>query len=161
MLIVKVDVAEVSGDGVIELLLKLVVTPAGAPEIVSATAELKPFREVTVIVDVPKLPCWIVKEVGDADIEKSGAGVICSVICTVCVNVPFNPVTVRVDVPDVAEGDTETARVEVAELPEGGVTEAGLRVAVTPLGAPETESSTTELKPFREATDIVEVPEAP
>jgi len=82
--------------GVIGLMLKLVVTPVGAPETDKVTAELKPSTEVTVMVDVPELPSVILSEVGDADMEKSGGAVICRMICTVCVSVPLVPVTVSV-----------------------------------------------------------------
>jgi hypothetical protein len=50
------------------------VEPDGQLETVKPTAELKPFCDVTVIVELPELVCWIVREVGDADIEKSGLG---------------------------------------------------------------------------------------
>lgn len=42
--------------GVTGLTLKLVVTPVGAPETDSVIGELKPCREVMVIVEVPDAP---------------------------------------------------------------------------------------------------------
>lgn len=45
-----------SAGGVIELMLKLVVTPSGAPETLRATGELKALIDVTVMVDVSEFP---------------------------------------------------------------------------------------------------------
>lgn len=161
MLIVRTDVAEPSIGGVTKVGLKVPVAPAGRPEIERLTAELKPFNDVIVIVEVPEPPWTIVRVVGEAEIEKSGGAAIVSEIVTVCVKVPLVPVTVRVEVPRVAVAETVIVRVEVAELPEGGVTEVGLNVVVTPVGAPDTERLTAELKALTEVTVTVEVPEAP
>ena len=60
-----------------------------------------------------------------------------------------------------ADAETVTVKVEVAEPPEVKVTEVGLNVAVTPVGAPETERLTLPVKPLREFTVMVEVPELP
>jgi len=68
---------------------------------------------------------------------------------------------VSVEVPVAADAETATVRVEVAEPPEVRVTEVGLSVAVTPVGAPETERLTLPVKPFREVTVIVDVPDEP
>lgn len=70
--IVRVDVALPSDGGVIDVGLKVPMAPAGNPETVRATSELKPFRDATVMSDVPEVPCTVVRELGDADIEKSG-----------------------------------------------------------------------------------------
>ena len=70
--IVKVDVAVLPAGGVIGLALKMVVTSVGAPETDRVTGELKSFREVTVMFEVPELPGAIVMEMGEAEIEKSG-----------------------------------------------------------------------------------------
>ena len=53
---VKVDPVVFPDGGVIGLAPKLAVTPAGTLETVSVTAELKPFREVTVMFDVLEVP---------------------------------------------------------------------------------------------------------
>ena len=95
-LIVKADVAVLPDGGVIGLSLKLAVTPVGAPEIVSVTAELNSFREVTVMLEVPDPPFTIVREFGDADIEKSGAALTVSVTVVLCASVSVVPVTVSV-----------------------------------------------------------------
>lgn len=54
--IVRVDVAVPFAVGVIETRLKLPVAPVGSPNVERLTAELKPFSEVTVMVDVPDAP---------------------------------------------------------------------------------------------------------
>jgi len=59
------------------------------------------------------------------------------------------------------EASTEIVRVDVAEPPEGGVTDVGLKVPVVPIGRPEIERLTEALKPLRDVTVTVTVPEAP
>ena len=49
--------------------LKETVTPVGAPEEVSAIAELKPPTTVEVMVLLPLLPCTTETDVGEADSE--------------------------------------------------------------------------------------------
>ena len=51
--------------------LKLGVAPAGKPDADSATEELKLPEVVVVIVEVPELPCEIVRADGEADSAKS------------------------------------------------------------------------------------------
>lgn len=72
---VKVDVAEPSGAGVIEAGLKVPVVSAGNPDMVRPTSELKPFKDVTVMVEVPDPPKVIERDVGEAAIVKSGGAV--------------------------------------------------------------------------------------
>lgn len=55
-LIVNVDVAEPPEGGVTEAKLKVAVVSAGRPETVRSTAELNPFREPTVMVELPDSP---------------------------------------------------------------------------------------------------------
>jgi len=57
---------------VIDVGLKLTVTPAGCPLAVNATAELKPSRAVDVMVEVPLLPCSTETDPGEAVREKVG-----------------------------------------------------------------------------------------
>lgn len=54
--IVRVDVALPSGGGVTAVGLKVPVAPAGSPEMARVTVELKPCRDVTVMLDVPEVP---------------------------------------------------------------------------------------------------------
>ena len=96
--IVRVESAEPSSGGVTVTGSKVAVTPDGTPEIVRSTAELKPLSEVTVIVEVPKSPWTMVRESGEAEIEKSGtaAGVIVRLMLTSWLSAPLVPVTVKV-----------------------------------------------------------------
>jgi len=64
-------------------------------------------------------------------------------------------------VPGTVEAPTLIVRVEVADPPDVRVTEVGLNVAVVPVGAPETVRPTVPVKPFKEVTVIVEVPDEP
>lgn len=56
----------------IDVGLKLTVTPVGWPLAVNATAELNPSRAVDVIVEAPLAPCSTVTEPGDAVNENVG-----------------------------------------------------------------------------------------
>ena len=69
---VSFDVAEPPDGGVTEIDDKMQAESVGQPESVKFTGELKPFNDVTVKVELPELPCWIVRELGDADKQKSG-----------------------------------------------------------------------------------------
>ena len=62
----------------------------------SATVPVKPFLLLTSIIDVPQLPCAMVRLVGLALMTKSGCGPEVTVIETVaaCVREPLVPVTV-------------------------------------------------------------------
>lgn len=82
---VNLDVAEPLGRGVTETKLKVVVTPVGAPETERATDLLKPFIDMTVMVELPELPWTIISEEGDVDNAKSGAAVTVRLMLTLCV----------------------------------------------------------------------------
>ncbi len=71
VVIVAVDVTPVAV-GVIELGLSEQVEPAGAPVHVSATAEVNPFKPVTVIVEVADAPAATLTAAGEAATLKSG-----------------------------------------------------------------------------------------
>ena len=58
---------------------KVQVTPAFGHEAVKFTAELRPFKHVTVIVEVLLLPLLMLSELGDADKEKSPGAAPCVV----------------------------------------------------------------------------------
>ena len=96
----------------------------------------------------------MVKELGDADSEKSGTtgAFTVSVRVVVWVSVPETPVIVSVTVPVAAE----LAAVSVSVLAE--VALVGLKLAVTPDGSPLTDRLTDPLKPFTGLTVIVLVP---
>lgn len=81
-LIVKIDVVSPLAGGVIELALRVVVTPVGTPETERSMISLKPFIEVTVMVELAEPSSAIVTEAGDAEMEKSGAAVTVRLIAT-------------------------------------------------------------------------------
>jgi hypothetical protein len=64
----------------IDVGLKLTVTPLGAPEADSETAELNPPIAVVVIVEVPEWPVATLTAVGEADTVKFGVPDVCWVI---------------------------------------------------------------------------------
>ena len=73
MLIVKVEVMLPFATGVTEAgeRVPVIVALLGETAKVSATARLNPFRDVTVIVEVPLFPAITVAEVGEDDKLKS------------------------------------------------------------------------------------------
>jgi hypothetical protein len=81
--------------GVTEVKLKpqAIVELTGAMEQLSATAELKPFKEVTVIVEVVEFPAVVIPDAGVALNEKS----LTDKLYTVVLFCPSDdPVTVKV-----------------------------------------------------------------
>jgi hypothetical protein len=81
------------GAGIV-LGLKLTVVPVGAPVADRLIALLNPPLTVVVIVEVPGLPCAILRELGDAEIVKVGPAVTVSVTVVLCWIPPPFPVTV-------------------------------------------------------------------
>ena len=80
------------------------VTPEGSAEFESVTLPVNPPLGVTVIVELPLLPCVTLKLLGEADSEKFGVAVAFTVseIDVVWLNVPDVPVIVTEVVPVVA-----------------------------------------------------------
>lgn len=81
-LIDRVDAAEPNDGGVTEVGKTEAVMPDGA-ETDKLTAELNPFKDVTVIVELPVPPCCIVTGLGDEDIEKSDCDSVAGVLMVV------------------------------------------------------------------------------
>lgn len=73
---VSIDVGVPEGTG---LGLKLAVTPDGKEDALRATEPMKPLSEVTVIVDVSEAPGAMVRVDGEAEMPKSGGGVLVTV----------------------------------------------------------------------------------
>ena len=139
--------------------LNAAVVPAGSPDAVSATAELKPPDTVVAIVLVPVAPLLTETAVGEAEIAKAGGAVTVRMTLEVRVSPPPTPVTIIVCVPGVTL--EATARVMV-DVPAPGVAmEVGLNETVTPAGNPLAESATAELKPSETAVLTVHVPVLP
>ena len=59
---------------VIEVGLRVAVDPVGEPLAVRLTVPAEPLATAVLIVEVPLLPCWMLRVVGLALIEKSGGG---------------------------------------------------------------------------------------
>lgn len=148
--IVSVDFPEVE----IEVGLRLAVNPVGAVAD-SLTVPVNPLSAVIVIVEVPRDPLLMLKDAGDAEIEKSGE-VTCTVTVMVWINDPFVPVTVTWYVPLLVLLGTVTFSVDWLDVEM----ELGLRLAVQP-GGGVVESVTVPVKPLRNVVVIVEVPEDP
>jgi hypothetical protein len=104
--IVTVDFPEVE----IEVGLRLAVNPVGAVAD-SVTVPVNPLRAVTVIVEVPLDPLLMLKDAGEAEIEKSGE-VTCTVTLVVWLSDPLVPVTVTEYVPLLALLGTVTVSVD-------------------------------------------------
>jgi len=133
------------------------VTPEGRAEFESVTLPVKPPLGVTVIVELPLLPCVTLKLLGEADSEKFGVAVAFTVneIEVVWLSVPDVPVIVTDVVPVVAVA----LAVKVKTL----VPVVGLvpKLAVTPDGRADVESDTLPVKPPLGVTVMVELPLVP
>lgn len=146
---------------VMDVGLKVAVTPDGTPLADRVTAESKPPETVLVIVEVPELPLTTVSVLGDALRAKLALAeaVTVSVTVAVCVTPPPVPVTVIVYVP---VATVEATAIVMVELPEpGAATEVGLNVTVTPVGWPAADKAIAESKPPETAVVIVDVPLLP
>jgi hypothetical protein len=115
---------------VVDVGLKLAVTPEGKPLALSATLPVNPPDGVTFTVLVPVAPWATVALV--ADREKSGvcAAVTVKLTVVVWVSDPLVPVIVTVAAPVVAV--LEAVKVRVL----GPAVDVGLKLAVTPEGKP-------------------------
>ena len=137
--------------------LKLTVTRPPWPEADNEIAELKPFKAVVLIVELPELPRATVSELGEALMLKSGVTpVTVRETVVVCVMPPPTPVTVMVYVPGVTLPPTAIVINEVP-VPGAGI---GLvpNVTVTPLGWPVADNVMALLKPFKAVVLMVDVP---
>jgi hypothetical protein len=162
---VNVEVIVPFAAGVTDAGAKLHVTAALEGEMahVNATAELKLFTDVTVIVAVVELPTFVVADTGVALRLKSGADPTFKLYVVVRFW-PFPvPVTVTVYAPVGVEVVVFTVNVEVIVPLATGVTEAGEseQVTVALVGDMEQDKATAELKLLIDVTVIVEVVELP
>ena len=111
------------------------------------------------MVEVPEEPLLTRKEVGDAEIEKSG-DVTCTVIVVVWLNEPLVPVTVTGYFPAAVLDGTVIVNVDELDPPDETVSEGWLGDALQLFGA-AVVSVTVPLNPLSDVTVIVELPEAP
>ena len=100
---------------VVETGLKLAVTPAGRPLAASATAPLKPFTGLTMIVLLPFAPCATERVAGLAVKEKSGCGVPVTVKLTALLVTPLTE-TVTFTAPAAILGTVTLSEVELAAV---------------------------------------------
>src|SRR5215510_1048170 len=124
---------------VVEVWLKLAVTPLGNPLALKVTLLVK-FVRLIVIVLAPLAPRFTVRLAGLAESVKLGAMTVRANVVE-RVSPPPAPLMVTLAVPVVAVLDA--ARVSVLLPP---VVEAGLKVAVTPLGNPVALKATASVK---------------
>jgi hypothetical protein len=134
---------------VVDVGLKLAVTPEGKPLALSATLPVNPPEgaTVTVLVDVP--PCATDTLAGLADREKLEGPLTVRVRVAVWVSEPLVPVTVTVAAPVAAVAEAVKVRVLVP------VVDVGLKLAVTPLGKPLALRVTLPVKPLPGVTVTV------
>ncbi len=142
---------------VIEVGLKLTVTPFGWPDADKVTAELKPPVTILLMVELPELPCATETEAGAAPMEKLGGTVTVRETVVVSLVLPESPVTVMLYVPVTVDEATAIVMVEVP----APVIEVGLKLTVTPVGWPVADKVMAELKPPVTALLMVEFPELP
>lgn len=125
------------------------VTPAGKPEADKLTLPVKPFWGVTATVEVTVAPRPMLKEFGERERAKFGAGITVRDTAVTCAKLPDVPLMVTAKVPRVAV----LLAVNVSALV--AVVLLGMNVALTPLGKPDAESVTALLKPLSRFTVMV------
>lgn len=131
------------------------VTPVGRPDAARATAPVKPFCGVMVIMLVPLAPCATLTLAGDAAMLNAGSPVTVSESRALLVRLPEVPVIVIVEVDEAAVPLAVSVRVLMV------VAVAGLNDAVTPAGSPDAARLTAPLKPFCALIVMVLFPLAP
>ena len=138
---------------------KLTVVPVGWPLALRLTVCAEPLVTAVEIVELPLLPCTMLKLLGLAAMEKSDVGALVTVRATVvvCVALAPVPVTVIVYVPGAVAAPTLTVIAE--EVP--AVTEAGLKPTVVPVGCPVALRLTVCAGPLVTAVEIVALPLEP
>ena len=127
---VSVMVDDPAPGALIDVGLKLAVTPFGMPDADNVIVELKPPETVVVMVAVPLDPGETETEEVGAEIEKAGGAVTVKVTVAVCVTPPSVPVTVIGYEPVAVVEPTVMVMVEVPE-PE---MDEGAKLTVTPAG---------------------------
>ncbi len=135
--------------------LKDAVTPRGRPEADKLTPPVKPFWGVMVMADVTFAPRARLREFGETERAKFGAGVTVRETVVKWDKAPEVPVMVTVKVPRAAVVLAVTVSALVV------VVLTGLNAAVTPPGRPEADRLTPLLKPFSGLTVMVVAPFVP
>ena len=73
--------------------LNVTVVPAGMPEAEKLMELLKPPLMAVVMVEVPRIPCITLREVGEAETEKPAEPATVNLTVTLCCTPPPFPVT--------------------------------------------------------------------
>jgi hypothetical protein len=144
---VRVDVPEPATD----VGLNVAVAPDINPLTLKLTFPANPLSPVTVTVYVALDPRVTVWEVGDAEIEKLGAGFTVKLTVVECFSPPLVPLMVTVNVPVLAV----LLVVTVMVLDPEPVTELGLNFALAPEPRPLALKLTLELNPLSGVTVTV------
>lgn len=146
---------------VMDVGLKLPVTPEGMPVADNAIAESNPPETAVVTTAYPLWPWYRYPDVGETEMVKAPAvaAVTVSDTVAVCVIPPPVPVTVIVYVPVAVVDATASVKVDVPE--PGAAIDVELKVAVTPVGWPLADNATAELNPPETVVVIVELPLLP
>jgi hypothetical protein len=157
---VRVEVVVPFAGGVAGLGTKAAVTPDGSAEVLSVTAELKPFVLVIVTVLLPEAPCATLTDVPAS--EKSGVGVAVTVRPTFAerVSAPLVPTAWNVVVPAAAV-PALTVSVLLTVPFAGGVIDEGAKLQDAPAARLAHESATALAKPPVDVTVQVVLALAP
>jgi hypothetical protein len=126
----------------------LAVTPAGRPDMETATVPLNAFAAVaSTLVLAPAAPADMVREAGERVREKFAAGAAVEMVTATVIEWVSDPeVPLRVSVALPAAAVDAAVSVTLCAVPGVSVSVAGL--AVTPVGSPLIESATFPVKPF-------------
>jgi hypothetical protein len=119
------------------------VKPAGAPETVRATAELKPLRRAEVMPTCEVFPIMAVTEVALGVSVNVGVGTTTDTL-TLAVWPPPTPVTVIAYVPGITVEAAVTFKVDAPEPGEAIVGDE--KVAIIPVGIPVTVNATADFR---------------
>ena len=142
--------------------LRFVLSPFGELEEVKKTVPEKPFRLVTLMLDVAEEPWVIVRLEGFAEMENEPWEPVTVTETTMeWVVVPLLPVTVTAYEPGGVEVEVETVRTEVAEPPGGRETKLGLTVAAMVVDETVSVRVTVPENPLRLVRTMVEDTDEP
>ena len=145
------------GDGIV-VGLNVTVVPVGVPEADRLIELVNPPLIVVVMVEVPWLPCAILRDDGEAEIAKLGPATTVSVRVVFCWMPPPSPVTVMGYVPVGVLPPTVMVMVELPSPGSGMV--CGLKLTVVPVGMPEADKLTAPEMPLPTMT-MLETPSWP
>ena len=156
---VRTELIEPLGTGVMGLEKKLHVTPSGDPEWLNATASLNPRIEVTVAVTNVAPRCSTTAVSGSIERVKFGSPITFTWTSEVWRSRPVSsiPRTINECVPSGVVGDASTVKVEETVPFGGGVTGLGSKLTIKSQHRLHRLNSTGALNPPMEMTNTVKV----